>query len=130
MNDDLKEFTDQNRDRFELPAPDLESSWIDIESRLDMATTKVIIFPWRTLMKVAASIVLVMVIALGYYANSRRVDTENNGIALHNVSKELAETEAYYSGEIQEKIEMLEVAEGSLDPEVRLQLDRMDADYS
>jgi len=130
MNDELKEFTEQNRDRFELPTPDLEMSWIGIESRLDRTEGKVINFPWRTFLKVAASIILVAVVALGYYANTRRIATENNGIALHDISKELAETEAFYAGEIQEKIQMLEVAEGSLDPEVRLQLDQMDEDYT
>ncbi|MDZ7607259.1 MAG: hypothetical protein U5K79_17130 [Cyclobacteriaceae bacterium] len=82
------------------------------------------------MMRVAASIILIAVIALGYYVNTRRIDTENNGIALHNISRELAETEAFYAGEIQEKIQMLEVAEGSIDPDVRLQLDQMDEDYN
>lgn len=129
MKDDLKEFTEMNRDNFELPIPDLDNTWNDIESRLDKTRGKIIIFPWKTMLKAAASIALIAVIALGYYANSRRVDTQNNGIALHNISKELAETEAYYAGEIQEKIQMLEVAEGSIDPDVRMQLDRMDEDY-
>lgn len=128
MKDDLKEFTEMNRDNFELPMPDLDAAWQGIEERLD--DKKTVIFPWRTAMKIAATLFLVAVVGIGYYVNTRRIDTQNNGIALHNISKELAETEAFYAGEIQEKIQMLEVAEGSIDPDVRLQLDQMDEDYN
>lgn len=130
MNDDLKEFTEKNRGHFELPAPDLEDAWVNIESRLNKADRKIVHFPWRSLLKVAASILMITLFAVGYYANSRRLATENNGIALHNISKELAETEAYYTGEIQEKMKMLEVAEGIIDQDVRQELDQMDADYN
>ncbi len=127
MKDDLKEFTEMNRESFELPMRDLDAAWQGIEEQLD--DKKTVIFPWRTIMKVAATLLLVVVVGIGYYVNSERLTTDRNGIALHNISAELAETEAFYSSQILEKIELLTVAEGALDPALLQQLDQMDADY-
>jgi hypothetical protein len=45
------------------------------------------------------------------------------------VSSELADTEAFYSSQIADKIKIIEVESGSLDPEIQMQLKMLDDDY-
>jgi hypothetical protein len=95
---------------------DADAMWEDIEGRLESMGKASGGLIWSKLWKVAAMLLVVCLAAYGYYLNSERMTIEKNGIALHNISSELADTEAFYTAEINEKIELIEVTSGSLGP--------------
>lgn len=129
MKDKLKIFTDQHREDFEIHEFDLDSAWKSIDRKLDKLDRKKAKNPWMVMLKVAAAILVFMIVSLGFYLNDQRMAINTNGIALHNVSSELADTEAFYSSQIADKIKIIEVKSGSLDPEIQMQLKMLDDDY-
>jgi len=129
MKDELKKYTDDHRQDFEAYSIDADDLWDGIESRLDKVDQKSNNSPWGRVLKVAAMIMVVCTIAFGYYLNSQRISIEKNGIALHNISSELADTEAFYTTQINEKIESIELVSGELDPAILVQLELLDEEY-
>ncbi len=129
MKDELKIFTEKNREKFEHYSLDLDKTWGEIEQRLNEMETTPFQIPWKIIMKVAAAIVVLITIGFGYYLNNQRIAFDKNGIALHNISSELADTEAFYMAQIDEKLKLIEVTSGSVDPEVMQQLKVLDQDY-
>ena len=136
MKDKLKKFTDQNRDSFESYTLDLDEAWSGIDAKLNelevkglparQADTK---FPWIAVLKIAATIVVVMTLGFGFYMNAQRIEIKTNGIALHNISSELADTEAFYTTQIAETIKLIEVSAGGFEPEIRSQIQILDEEY-
>ena len=129
MKDELKIFGDQHRDSFEIYELDLDEAWQGIDAVLTKLDKKSRKNPWMLTLKVAAVLLAVITISFGFYMNDQRIAINKNGIALHNVSSELADTEAFYAGQIADKIRILETATGTLDPEIKSQLMIMDEDY-
>ena len=129
MRDELKKYTEQHRPSFESYKLDLDEAWSGIDSRLSDLDAKSHNFPWNRLMKVAAIFLVIMTVAFGYYLNSQRLELDKNGIALHNISSELADTEAFYANQIAEKIKLIEVSVGNIDPQISTQLEILDEDY-
>lgn len=129
MKDELKIFTDQHRESFEKYSLDLDDAWMSIEDKLDKLDKKSNHFPWGNLLKVAAVIFVMFAVGVGFYINNQRISYNNNGIALHNISSDLADTEAFYSSQIDDKLKMIEVSLGNTDPEVNLQMEILDEEY-
>ncbi len=129
MKDELKIFTDQHRQDFEQYEVDSVELWDAIETRLDQEAKKSKRLPWKAMFKVAAAFLIICTVAIGYYMNNQRISIERNGIALHNISSELADTEAFYTTQINEKIQLIELNSGELNPEVRIQLELLDEEY-
>ena len=129
MRDELKKYTEQHRPSFESYKLDLDEAWSGIDSRLNELDGKSHNFPWMRIMKVAAIFLVIMTVAFGYYLNSQRLELDKNGIALHNISSELADTEAFYANQIAEKIKLIEVSVGNIDPQISTQLEILDEDY-
>lgn len=130
MKDELKIFAEKNRASFEIQKLNLEDAWKEIEFKLDEQGTNTINISWTTILKVAAVFFVVMVAGIGLYLNNQRINLDRNGIALHNISADLADTEAFYATQISEKIKLIEFVAGTLDPLVLTQLAELDEDYS
>lgn len=128
MKDELKIFTDKNRESFEKYRLDIGEAWNGIEDRLE-DIENVQSNTWRIFLKIAAIIVVIVSVAFGFYLNNQRISYNNNGIALHNISSELADTEAFYAYQIDEKIKMIEISTAEIDPEVQNELQILDEDY-
>ena len=129
MKDELKKFTDQNRVSFESYTLDLDEAWSGIDDKLNELEGKTTKSPWINVLKIAATIVVIMAVGFGFYINSQRIEISNNGIALHNISSELADTEAFYTAQIDETIKLIEVSAGGIEPEVRNQILILDEEY-
>lgn len=129
MKDKLKIFTEQHREEFEVYKLDLDQTWKVIDEQLDKNTGNGLLIPWIKIMRVAAILIVIMTIAVGYYLNNQRLSIDKNGIALHSISSELADTEAFYAIQIDEKINLIKVTAGSIDSEVAAQLEIFDLDY-
>lgn len=129
MKDELKIFADQHRENFDSYQIDADAMWGDIESRLEAVEKASGGILWSRLWKVAAMLIVALTVAVGYYLNSQRVAIEKNGIALHDISSDLADTEAFYAAQINEKIELIEVTSGKLDPVVTSQMELLDEEY-
>ena len=129
MKDKLKQYVDQERKNFDIYQVDVELAWNNIETELEKGHEKTMHFPWKAMLKVAAVLILVSVVAIGYYSNNQRIMLDQQGIALHNLSSELADTEAFYTSQIDEKIKLIKVESGDMDPDVLEQLELLDQDY-
>jgi hypothetical protein len=130
MKDALKIFAEKNRESFEIHKLNLDDTWNEIELKLNERETKSAKIPWANILKIAAIFFVVMTISFGFYLNNQRIALNKNGIALHNISSELADTEAFYAAQISEKIEMIEFSAGTIDPLVLSQLEVLDDDYN
>ena len=82
MKDELKIFTDKNRESFEKYRLDIGEAWNGIEDRLE-DIENVQSSTWRIFLKIAAIIVVIVSVAFGFYLNNQRISYNNNGIALH-----------------------------------------------
>lgn len=129
MKDELKVFTEQNRESFEGYKLDLDDAWLSIEAKLNDIEKIPVKIPWVNILKVAAIFMVVMTVAFGFYLNNQRIALAENGIALHNISSELADTEAFYTSLISEKIELIETSAGNIDPEIQHQINILDDEY-
>ena len=129
MKDKLKIYTEQHRDDFELSSIDVEELWKGVESRLDNNDTHSFTFAWSRLLKIAAILLLIGTVGFGFYLNTQRLSIEKNGIALHNISKDLADTEAFYTMQIDDKLADIEHVAGEIEPDVLAQIDLLDEEY-
>ncbi len=116
MKDELKLFTDKNRESFERYHLDIGEAWNGIEHGLHEIEHKLGNNAWKVMLKIAAIIVVMISVAFGFYLNNQRIAYNNKGIALHNISSELADTEAFYTSKIDEKIKLIEISTGDIDP--------------
>lgn len=128
MKDQLKDYIDQNRESFEVYKLELNDAWSAIEGRLGKRDQR-FSMPWKNLLKVAATLLLLISITFGYYMNKQRIDFDRYGIALQDVSTDLAETEAFYTMQIDEKLSLIKLQKEKLDSELLQQMETFDADY-
>ena len=129
MKDELKLFTDKNRESFEKYHLDISEAWNGVEDRLEDIEHKSGSNPWKVILKIAAILIVMISLTFGFYLNNQRIAYNNKGIALHNISSELADTEAFYTSKIDEKIKLIEISTGDIDPAVKNQLHILDEDY-
>lgn len=130
MKDELKKYVEQHRERFESYDLDVDDAWQEIELELERDQQSNSLLTWRNVARIAAVFVVIAAIGFGFYLNNERIKLNDGGIALHRISADLADTEAFYSTQIDEKLQMIEAASGSLDEEVVMQLKVLDEDYS
>jgi hypothetical protein len=74
-------------------------------------------------------LIVLISISFGFHLNKQLIKIERYGVALQDISNELADTEVYYSEEIGEKLEMIRSAGGIFDPGLLAQLAVLDEDY-
>ena len=127
MKDKLKSHINENRSEFELYQTDTEGIWSEIEDALDK--NKPNQFKWRTVLKIAASIILVFVVgilAIRYADNTRKY---KDGFSLSEISPELAEAEFYYSRLVDEKFALIRSNNDQLDPLITQEFEVLDSAY-
>ena len=128
MKDALKKHIQKNRREFEIYQNDFDLLWPTISSKLDRerkSGNKV----FRNLLKIAATVIIIISVGFAYYLGKRSVEYNREGIALHHISNELAETEAYYIGLINDQMEYLTKSEPQIENEIWESLHQMDSEY-
>lgn len=125
MNEDkLKRFVIDNREDFEVHDSDLDSLW----SGIDETVKKENSFKWGNFLKIAAAIILVATVGLVGLRIAYQ-DQISEGIALHQVSPDLAETEYFYYQQIEEKLTVIKASQGEIDPLILKDLAVLDSAY-
>lgn len=128
MRDELKNRVESNRNDWDIYDADLEGLWSNIESKLDSQEQKKY-GSWGMWMKIAAAVVFAF--GATWFALSIRVNNEyKDGYALHEISPELAETELYYTNEINERLRMIQTSNVELDDIIMENLALLDSAYS
>lgn len=122
--DKLKRFVIDNREKFEVHETDLDSLW----SGIDQAVKKEAAFKWGNLLKVAATVILIAVVGMVGLRVAYQGQI-SDGIALHQISPDLAETEYFYFQQIEEKISIIKASQGELDPQILNDLAALDSAY-
>ena len=130
MKDKLKIYADKHREDFDQYSLNLDDAWQVIEKELSRHEKKTIHLPWRSIVKMTAVILVLMMVGIGYYVNGLRSNMDENGIALRNISVELADTEAFYTSKIEEKLALINASAEIVEPEVHAQLEILDDEYT
>ena len=123
MKDRLKESVEGRRTEFELYDSDLPALWDNIEDRLDSRRPGL----WWIASRVAASVLIIALASI--FAISLEVTETKDGYALRDISPELAETEYFYSTQVQEKLTIIKTSNAYVDPEVMDNLKSLDREY-
>ncbi len=128
MKDSLKKYVDENRMDFDIYQQDYDELWNGIEKKLQQKRSG---HPtvFKTIMRIAASILIVCTVAMAYYMGKKSTEYNKHGIALHNISSEMAETEAFYISQINEKIEYIKDQNTPLNSDIWESLEMLDKDY-
>lgn len=121
----LESFLAENRDALDSETPDLRV-WSTISSALPAPKAIVVKVNWqRHLMRVAASVAL-LVVGLGAGIWYARSSAGSPGMAMADVSPEYAELEQYYKHDITDKKAKLASFNGSQSADVFEDLDQLD----
>jgi len=105
MQDNLEQFIRANREAFDDARPSLKI-WADIDRALEQKKSRP--FQWRRLLQFAAAVVLLLVAgALIGHQLSRGVQETNSIETLARISPELADLEAHYNKQINQKFALL-----------------------
>lgn len=127
--DPLEQFIHQHRTDFDTAQPDLQV-WGNLAAHLPAArqTAKKVRFEWqKTLLRAAASIVLLATGAgLGIWY-SAQAGSDRSGMAMSEVSAEYRELEQFYQRDIHVKQQQLSTFAGNQPGEVHVDLEQMDA---
>ncbi len=122
--DPLEHFIREHRETLDSEVPDLKV-WANVIRQLPASGTKVVHINWRhSLMRIAASIALLLagVTAGIWYARSG----EPSAMAMSEVSNEYAELENYYQRDIAGKQKKLASFTGSQPAEVHEDMEQLD----
>ncbi len=123
--DNLKKWaenTESGKDIYPLPDRDI---WSNIEKELNRQERPAIRF--MPYLKVAASILILFVFALSFIV-VKRTDL-SAGYSLSDLSPDLADTEVYYAGLLDEKLSAVKASGKEIDPIIYRDLDQMDSSY-
>lgn len=124
-NPDLERFIQNNREAFDTEMP-RGSTWENITEALPKQKAKVVHIGWtRSLMRIAASLAL-LVVGIGGGIWYERHGSADNGMAMSDVSNEYAELEQFYQRGISVKREKLASFSGSQPAEVAEDLEHLD----
>ncbi len=130
MKDGLKDYVDNKRQEFELPAEGLDNLWEGIAAGIEQDNRqqqpKDARFNWRPVMKIAAALLVgvsLVAIALQY---TNKPNTQAGEVALGEISNELAETSEYYASQIETKIEFIKTSRSEVDPAIWEDLELLD----
>ncbi len=131
MSDKLKKRIEEDRSSFKVYKGDYDSWWNDIEKKMDKAEIKeAYIIPWKTLFRVAASILLVMTVSIGFLWLRGNSVKYADGISLQDLSPELAEAEVYYNQMVEAKMGLIKASNVTLDPMVVRDFELLDSAYN
>lgn len=127
--DSLKKWLSENPNAGSYDSKDLDDLWPGIEEALDdsqkFSQRK---FPVWNITRWAAAILLVAV--AGYTVYFSTIGTaDESGISLHEVSPEMAETEYYYSSQVNQKLELIKTSGVQIDPLVFEDIQTLDSAY-
>lgn len=123
MKDKLKESVDNRRADFDLYDADFDQMWNSIEGGLNKSRWNI----WGMAGKVAAAILVLAVAGWGFI--SFKFNDVSEGVALHEISPELAETEYYYSQQVAEKLSIIKASNAGVDKDVMDNLMALDSAY-
>lgn len=124
--DPLESYIREHRASFDTETPDLRV-WAAIEKAVPASSAKIVSMPWRSaLLRVAASIALLIAgVSIGiWYARSG--DGAASGMAMSDVSSEYAELEQYYQRDITAKQSKLATLASYRDQDLNDDLVQMD----
>ncbi len=127
MSDNLKKHIEKNRQDYEVFKVDYDDLWAGIEKKLDEKTRHV--FPWNNVLKIAASILLIMTLSVGFLWIKGNTIRYADGVSLADLSPELAEAEVYYNQLVNAKLEMIRVSNATIDPAVIADFNLLDSAY-
>ena len=124
-NTSLESFIRQNRDAFDLETPD-EKAWESIAGNLPKPRAIKVHIGWqRSLMRMAASLAL-LIAGIGGGIWYERNGNATEGMAMSDVSGEYKELEQFYQRDITVKREKLATFTGSQPAEVGEDLEHLD----
>ncbi|MBL6446119.1 hypothetical protein JMN32_07360 [Fulvivirga sp. 29W222] len=123
MKDKLKESVDSRREDFDLFDADFDQMWSNVEQGLNKSRRNI----WPFAGKIAATILLLVIVGWGFI--SLKFNDSSEGVALHEISPELAETEYYYSQQVAEKLSIIKASKAGVDKEVMDNLIALDSAY-
>jgi len=131
MKDKLKNRVGQTRQEWDQYDANFDELWIGIESKLDANKDKSANgrTPWFW-MKIAASVVLAVAMSWMVFSIIYLNEKNQDGYALKDISPELAETEFYYSAQINEKLKIIHASNADVDELVNENLALLDSAYS
>jgi len=130
MKDKLKEFVHENREAFDIYEDDYDKLWHKIDQRLsDQHAQSPFMVVFRKTYRVAAVVLILISIGAAFLIGKRSAVYNQHGIALHNISPEMAETEAFYADQIDNKIELINAHENEISQEIWESLEKLDNDY-
>lgn len=124
MKDRLRERVEEGKADFEVYQVDADALWTGIAGELDKQKR---LSPWKVYSRIAAAVVLAIGVSWVVYEFSS--NPYSDGFALHELSPELAETEFFYSQQVEEKIKMIKASKSVVDPEVLDNLAMLDSAY-
>jgi hypothetical protein len=131
MSDRLKKHVTENRSSFEVYKGDYDSWWNEIEDKLnkeDGHSSKTI--PWKNLLKIAASILLIMTVGIGFLWLKGNSTRYADGVSLRDLSPELAEAEIYYNQMVEDKMSLIKSSNVDLVPVVIKDFEMLDSAYN
>ena len=127
MKDDLKRYVDQHRPEFEIHKPEADALWAGISSSLDQHQKKGGLLRYlEPYYKIAAVLILSAGVAFSIYRTQYPVKIAGEIAELNAISPELGETESYYQGLINEKMEYLQANSELIDPIILSDLEVLD----
>lgn len=129
MSDKLKKHIEENRSSFEVYEDDYDSWWGEIEEKLHKDGTSPF-FPWKTILRVAASIIIILTVGIGLLWIKGNTVRYADGVSLQDLSPELAEAEIYYNQILEAKISLIRSSNEDLVPVVIKDFEMLDSAYN
>ncbi len=123
----MKKYVEQRRSEFEVYQNDYDAIWDNVIDELDKKETPTagLAVIWK------AAAIFIVVVGLGLIMFSKGPNSERyaDGIALSELSPELAEAEIYYSQLIEEKLQILQTSNSDVKKLVIADLSVLDSAY-
>lgn len=131
MSDKLKKFVEENRQSFEVFNGDYDTWWNEIDDRMKLNEEKsTSSFAWKNLMRIAATILLILTIGIAFLWVKGGSNKYANGVSLHDLSPELAEAEVYYNQLVESKLELIRASNVDVDALVVEDFKMLDSAYN
>ena len=130
-SDKLKRYVEENRSSFDLYKGDNEAMWEEIEKGLDKVEKHSIgSFPWKNILRIAASILLILTLSVGFLWLKSNSERYADGVSLHDLSPELAEAEVYYNQLLNSKMSLIRASNVDVDEVVDQDFQSLDSAYN
>jgi hypothetical protein len=131
MKDNLKKYIEDNRSSFEVYKGDKEAMWAEIKRKLDeVENSSSKHFPWKNALRIAASILFILTLSIGFLMIKGSSERYANGVSLHDLSPELAEAELYYNQILEAKMNLIRASNVNVDDIVVDDFQSLDSAYN